>query len=204
MADRSPPFASALDGVLVPGRHGRRAGEPGVFVSELTGLGLATITARKGQREALLEAARAAFGVELPVLPRKIEGRGTAFIWLGPDQWLARQDPAPAAGMEAALAAAFSGLAALVDQSHGRTVLSVTGPRIRDALAKGLPIDLHPRAFQPGHAAVTAVAHVGVHLWQVDERPTYDLSVARGFAQSFWHWLEASSAEYGLEAVSGE
>ncbi len=55
---------------------------------------------------------------------------------------------------------------------------------------------------RPRYAAVTAVAHIGVHLWQTDDGPTYELAVPRGFALSFWHWLEASSAEYGLELVT--
>ena len=84
---------------------------------------------------------------------------------------------------------------------HGRTLLRVTGPHVRDALTKGVPIDLHPRAFKPGDAAATLVAHIPVHLWQIDERPTYEFAVARSMAQSFWHWLAASSAQYGLEFV---
>ena len=175
---------------------------PGVIVSEVREAGLATVTARKGRRAALVDAARAAFGVELPSLPRCVEGRDMAFIWSGPDQWLAYRHPAPAGGMEAALAESFAGLASIVDQSHGRTLLRVTGPRVRDALAKGIAIDLHPREFESGHAAVTAVAHIGVHLWQTDDRPTYEFAVPRGFALSFWHWLETSAAEFGLEFAS--
>jgi heterotetrameric sarcosine oxidase gamma subunit len=192
---------SALDGVVAAGRHGRRTGDPGVVVSEVKGVGLATVTARKGRRGALVDAARSAFGVELPSEPRCVVARDIAFIWSGPDQWLAHRYPAPPRGMEAALAEPFAGLASIVEQSHGRTLLRVAGPRVRDALAKGLAIDLHPREFKTGYAAVTAVAHIGVHLWQSDDGPTYELAVPRGLAPSFWHWLEASAAEYGLELV---
>ena len=202
MAETANPLVSALDGVVAAGRYGRRTGDAGVFVSEVREMGLATVTARKGRRAALVDAARLAFSVELPDLPRCVAGRDMAFIWSGPDQWLASRHPAPAGGMEAALAPPFAGLASIVDQSHGRTLLRVTGPLVRDALAKGLAIDLHPREFKTGHAAVTAVAHIGVHLWQIDDRPTYDFAVPRGFALSFWHWLEASAAELGLEFAS--
>jgi heterotetrameric sarcosine oxidase gamma subunit len=191
---------SALDGAIAPGRHGRRMGDAGVIATEVGNVGLALVTARKGRRAALVDAVRAAFGVELPDTPRRIAGSDIAFIWSGPDQWLAHMQPAPAAGMEAVLAP-LAGMAALVDQSNGRTVLRVTGPRVRDALAKGFPIDLHPRAFKTGYTAVTSVAHIGVQLWQIDDAPTYEIAVARGFALSFWHCLEASAAEYGLELV---
>jgi len=98
--------------------------------------------------------------------------------------------------------ASFAGLASIVDQSHGRTVLRLTGPRIRDALAKGVPIDLHPRAFKAGDSAATLVSQIAVHFWQVDDRPTYEFAVARSLAASFWHWLEASAAQYGLEFIA--
>jgi sarcosine oxidase subunit gamma len=201
VADDANLPISALDGAVAAGRHGRRTGDAGVIVSEMRGVGLATVTARNGRRAALIEAAQSAFGVELSSLPRRVEGRDIAFIWSGPDQWLACTPTMPAAGMEAVLAKPLAGLASIVDQSHGRMLLRVTGLRVRDALAKGVAIDLHPRAFKVGHAAVTAVSHIGVHLWQTDDRPTYELAVARGLAQSFWHWLEASAAEYGLEFV---
>jgi sarcosine oxidase subunit gamma len=72
---------------------------------------------------------------------------------------------------------------------------------VREALAKGVAIDLHPRAFKTADAAATLVSHVAVQLWQVDDAPTYELAVARGFALSFWHWLATSAAEFGLELV---
>jgi methylglutamate dehydrogenase subunit D len=162
---------------------------------------LATVTARQGRRTALLEAARSAFGIELPTTPKRVEGRQIAFVWSGPDQWLACKPAAPAEGMEALLATPFAGLSAVVDQSHGRTLLRIAGPHVRDALAKGVPIDLHPRAFKPGDAAATLVSHIAVHLWQINDQPTYEFAVARSLAQSFWHWLAASASQYGLEFV---
>jgi sarcosine oxidase subunit gamma len=201
VADPTHLLVSALDGVVKPGRTGRATTSPGVTVRELRGASLATVTAHNGRRAALLDAARSAFGAELPPAPRRVEGRDIAFVWSGPDQWLACTHPAPAADMEALLATAFAGLASVVDQSHGRTLLRVTGPHVGDALAKGVPIDLHPRAFKPGDAAATLVAHIPVHLWQIDDRPTYEFAIARSLAQSFWHWLATSSAQYGLEFV---
>jgi len=168
-----------------------------VVVSELRARGLAVVAARKGRRGELIGAVRSSFGVDLPATPRRVVGQKIAFIWVGPDQWLAAQYPGPKDGMEACLAP-LVGLASLVDQSHGRTLLALTGPRVRDALAKGVPIDLHPRAFRPGDAASTLIAHIPVHLWQVDDRPSYQFAIVRSLAQSFWQWLTAAAAEWGL------
>jgi methylglutamate dehydrogenase subunit D len=194
-------FVASLVGTAAPVALGGATASPGVIVSELLGAGLATVTARKGRRAALLDAARSAFGADLPTTPRRAEGREIAFIWSGPDQWLACTHRTPAGEMEALLAAPFAGLASVVDQSHGRTLLRVTGPNVRDTLAKGVAVDLHPRAFKTGDAAASLVSHIPVHLWQIDDTPTYEFAVARSLAQSFWHWLAASAAQYGLEVV---
>ena len=146
----------------------------------------------------LIAAAEAAFGIAPPTTPRRVESAALAFVWSGPDRWLAHRASEPPGGMEALLAP-LAAQAAVVDQSHARTLLRISGPRVRDALAKGVALDLDPRAFRPGDAAMTGVAHIAVQLWQTDKGPTYVLSVARSLAGSFWSWLEASAAEYGLE-----
>jgi sarcosine oxidase subunit gamma len=199
VADLAPRFVSALEGVVAAGgRYGRQGAPPGVVVSEIREPGLAMVTARKGCHRDLRGAVQSGFGVELPDAPRCVVGRNIAFVWSGSDRWLALQDPAPKEGMEARLAP-LAGLASLVDQSHGRTLLALTGARVRDALAKGVPVDLHPRAFKPGDAAATLVAHIPVLLWQADDRPSYEFAVARSLAQSFWQWLAAAAGEYGLQ-----
>jgi heterotetrameric sarcosine oxidase gamma subunit len=63
-------------------------------------------------------------------------------------------------------------------------------------------IDLHPAAFPPGAAAMTSIAHIGVHLWRLDAHANdrdavFDILIARSMAASFWSWATASAAEYG-------
>lgn len=199
MADAAPSVLSALHGIAMPGRHGRMASQPGVVVNELTAPGLATVIARKGCTADLTAAARAAFGIELPHTPRRVGNGDFAFVWSGPDQWLAHRAQKLSGGMERLLTEPLGAFATIVDQSHARTLLRLSGPRVREALAKGVSIDLHPRMFRTGDAAITNVAHIAVQFWQSDDTPTYEFSVARGFAGSFWSWLVASAAEFGLE-----
>ena len=189
---------SAFAGLCVPGRHGRAEGPAGVTVAERTGLAMASVLVRRGREAELAEAVSAQFGLALPMTPMRAAGADVAFLWTGPGQWLAIAEPAAAAGFVAGLATALDGAASVADQSHGRGVLRLAGPRLRDVLAKGIAVDLHPRAFGPGHVAATFCAHLDVLLWQIDAVPTFEIAVARGFAGSFWHWLEASSAMIGL------
>ena len=198
MPERGVLFTSPFKDAGILARYGSPIGTPGV-TTELRQFGtLAVITARRDRRLALREAALSGFAVDLPDLPRRVEGRDIAFIWTGPDQWLAQG----LQGTEPLLADVFSPLASVVDQNHARVLLRVSGSRARDALAKGLTIDLHPSVFATGFAAATSVAHIGVVLWQIDDCPTYEFAVPRSYALSFWHWLEASATEYGLETAS--
>jgi len=99
------------------------------------------------------------------------------------------------------LAAKLQGLASVSDQSGGRTVLRIGGSRARDVLAKGLPIDLDPRAFHLGSAATSAISHIGVQLWQADDTRSYDIAIFRSLSESFWRWLTTSAAEFGYEVT---
>ena len=195
---------SALAGIAVPGRYGRKDGEPGIVVSERIGLGLATVAARKGQAEALKAAVASAYGVQLPASSRVAEGRdaqgsAVSFIGYGPGQWLAVSESFANEALARDLQDRLQGLASISDQSGGRTVLRISGRRAREVLAKGLPIDLDPRAFPLGSAATSAISHMGVQIWQSDDTRSYDIAIFRSLSESFWRWLTASAAEYGYE-----
>jgi len=199
VSDRTLHPLSALSGIAVPGRHGE--GEPSLVITELTGLGLATVACRKGQAAALSAAVRKAYGLDLPASSRVAQGAAVRFIGYGPGQWLAVSEALANEALASELAAKLQGLASVSDQSGGRTVLRVSGNRARDVLAKGLPLDLDPRAFPLGSAATSAISHIGVQLWQADDMRSYDLAVFRSLSESFWRWLTASAAEFGYEVT---
>ena len=45
---------------------------------------------------------------------------------------------------------------------------------------------------------MTQMAHVSVHLTRVSA-DAYDLSVFRGFAESFWEWITEQAEEFGYQ-----
>ena len=193
-------MADALHLAYGPGRLGRREGAPGLVLQELTQFALASVIARKGQAAQAAESAQRAFGVSPPVTPAIAAGNGLAFVWSGPDHWLAL-GPQSAEAVEARLEVVFGTHASVFDQSGSRVLLELRGPRVRDVLAKGVSIDLHPRAFRTGDVAVTTASHLAVHLWQVADEPVYRLLVVRTWFDSLWRWLAASAAEYGCEVL---
>jgi sarcosine oxidase subunit gamma len=70
-------------------------------------------------------------------------------------------------------------------------------------MMKGCSLDLHPREFGPGRCAQSTLAKAQIILHQLDDGPTYDLYVARSFAEYLWAWLEDASLEYGMAVVAG-
>ena len=187
---------SAWAGFLREGTHGASVSSPGVTLAPREGLALATIVARRGRIEALQRAMTALAGATLPGKPAYSRGRDADLVWAGLDQWLLIGRDRSIIGR---LSAECAGLAAVTDQSDGKAIIRVSGPCSRDALAKGVMIDLHPRAFAAGDTALTAASHMAIHIWQTDDTPTYDIAVARSLAGSFARWLIASAAEYGLQ-----
>jgi methylglutamate dehydrogenase subunit D len=204
VADFSLFPRSGLENLLEPGTRGDHAGEPGVTVALLTDLALAYVFARNSKTGELQKRVQDRFDLTLPMAARHIEDGARpsldslSFIWAGPGRWLAGTSAQTGASLEAMLRTELSGVASVINQTDGRCVFHISGPSVREVLAKGVPIDLDPRVFSPGDTALTLVGHINVHFWQVDRTPTYEFAVPRSFAATFCEWLFAASAKYGL------
>ncbi len=192
---------SALAGLLRAGHQGRPA-TAGVIMTERSGLDIVTVAAHRGQGTSVAAATREAFGLDLPVTPRRVGDARLAFLWAGDARWTAVSE-AGDDRLEAALRGCLGGFAAITSQGDGRVVLRLSGPSARDVLGKAVAIDLHPRAFRPGDVALTPAFHIAVQVWQVDDAPTYDCSVARSTAGSLATWMVQAAEEYGVEVVAG-
>jgi sarcosine oxidase subunit gamma len=148
------------------------------------------VMVRRGREAAFAAAMEARFGMAPPEAGHATSGGGVNAIWVQPGCYML-------SGAAASLVAqAFAGLAAVEDQSHGRTTITVSGPAARAVLSRGCRLDLHPRAFGPGRAAATQIAHIGCLLHQTDDAPSFDLTVFSTLAEPFFHWLvEAGSGD---------
>jgi len=181
-----------------PLHHPRPLESAAVAINEMTGLQMASLATGPAARPALIEAVRRHWGVDLPLTPRRVTGGSDAFLWAGPDRWMVTSS-APA-DLEQSLRASLGAGPAITDQTDGRCLLRVSGPKARATLAKLLPIDLHPRAFAPNHTALTVAIHVNLQIWQLDDTPAYDISLFRGYADYFHHALIEAAAEFAPNA----
>lgn len=128
--------------------------------------------------------------------PNQFNADGERWLaWLGPDEFLLVSEDQDAEGMKKKLRDRLSGGApVLTDVSSGFTTLVVSGAGARGFLAKGWALDLHPRAFGPGHCAQSYLAKAPVLLLQRDAAPAFEVIVRRSFADYLWAWSMASAA----------
>lgn len=181
VAEMVLPRVSPLAHVALQGRFGADRGEPGVTFNVRHPLSIVTVIARQGKAKATADALR-------PHAPQ----------WAGPEQYFVVAEGRGEGALYRELKAKLDGIASVSDQSHGRIIIRIAGPKARRVLAKGTPVDLYPDEFPVGKSALTQMAHVGVHLTRVAD-DTYDLSVFRGFSQSFWEWITEQAAEFGYQ-----
>jgi sarcosine oxidase subunit gamma len=186
---------SALAEVHRPGTYGAAAPDgPGVAISERRPLAIVHVA---GDAPAFVEAVKQVAGIEPPLAPNTAaQGADCAVLWLAPDRWLVVSAKRTPEELARALAAAVGDTGAVTDVSSGSTVFRLAGARVRDALAKGCPLDLDASVFRPGCCAGTLIGPVNALLQAVDEG-RIDLYVARGFGLHVWEWLIDAAAEYG-------
>lgn len=195
----APPRArSAFEAILVPGRHGRADGPAGIVVRERTDLRLLHVAAFRNREAAVRDAVLAASGLPLPEEPRRVESAGLTALWAGPGRWLLMA-PQDAAESLDRIAAALAGSAACAEVGDGRAILTVSGPRARAVLAKGIGIDLAPDSFRPSQTALTMASMIDVQLSRLPGEDAFELILFRSLAGSLWHWLEETAAIEGID-----
>ena len=197
-----------LSRIYSAGRHGVKEGAAGLAMAELTDFELLQVMARRGQWGAVAQACTEAYGKAAPAKPQAVETEGALLVWSGPDQFFILS--ARTAGGNSAMGtarSAFAGTASLSEQSDGRSLVRISGSRARDMLAKVCSLDLHPAVFPVGTAAASSIDHTSVNLWRgkdVGGEATFYLLVFATFAESLWHTLLDSGAEYGISIDAAE
>ncbi|MEX2650081.1 MAG: sarcosine oxidase subunit gamma family protein [Alphaproteobacteria bacterium] len=193
---------SPLDHLSLDARAAAEPGEAGVIAGERRFTAKVNLRGDPGD-EVFVKAAKTALKFFVPAAPNTVDGKRERYaLWLGPDEWLVVDAPGTEAKLVADLRKALDGLhAGVTDVTDGRTVIRLNGPNVRDVLAKGCALDLHPRAFGPARCAQTRLAKATVILHQLDAQ-TFDVYIERSFADYLWRWIEDAGQEYGFAIVA--
>jgi sarcosine oxidase, subunit gamma len=138
-------------------------------------------------------------GLDLPTIANTWVPTETGrAVWLGPDEWLLSSTTETPEEFEARVRAAVLPLGgSATDVSAQRIGLRLTGARVRDLLAKGCSIDLHPRVFGRGSSAQTMLGQAGVVLLGLsDAGDDYVVLVRSSFAGYLADWLLDAALEF--------
>lgn len=137
-----------------------------------------------GDASALGAALEKAHGVAWPA-PNRSSGKGGArAIWFGRGEVLL---------MGVAPDAALGKLGAVVDQSDGWAVVSVSGTGVEDVLARLVPVDLRGAVFKRGHTARTQLGHMNASITRTGA-DAFMIMVFRSMAGTLVHELKDAMA----------
>jgi sarcosine oxidase, subunit alpha len=127
---------------------------------------------------------------------------GALVVGSAPGEWLVLSAGADSGRTEKPRArlAALEELVSVVDVTHGRALLRLTGPRAADLLAKVCAIDLADDVTPDGAALSTSTAKLvtGLVRDDMDGVPSYLLHCERSSGQYLWDALLDAGAEFGI------
>ncbi|MGY9046609.1 hypothetical protein P775_27440 [Puniceibacterium antarcticum] len=108
-------------------------------------------------------------GLALPGQRGVVSGGDSTLVWMSPDELLLLCPHGDTSDRVAKLTAALGDTHALVvDVSDARAIFTLSGPQLREVVAKLAPVDMSPAAFQPGTVRRTRFAQVAAAVWLSD------------------------------------
>lgn len=145
------------------------------------------------------QAVGSVLGVALPgVVLATASGGGTTVAWVGPDEWYVFTAMGAETDLKERLDRALGGVhAQVVDVTDYYTIIAISGARAREMLQKIATLDLHPRAFEPGDAAMSDFGRT-VSLLRQTAADAYELMVRISMADYLWCLLAEAGHEWGL------
>jgi sarcosine oxidase subunit gamma len=145
----------------------------------------------------LMQRLASTLGLLLPAVPNTVTSQSDRrALWLGPDEWLVVGPDGQREALEQALRNGLNGtFGSIVDVSANCTLLEIRGPKARELLAHGVPIDLDARSFGPGRCAQTLLAKAQVIVERRSDDPAFHVYIRSSLASYAAGWLLDTAAE---------
>ncbi|MEN0000106.1 MAG: sarcosine oxidase subunit gamma family protein [Pseudomonadota bacterium] len=169
--------ASPLAASMKAGTYAAENGAAGVQIHELFGRAICEMAAWHDTRSNV----------------RRLIPKGSTAIEIAPSRWLIiTEDQA----VPAKLSGKIGDKGTVVDLSHGRTILKVSGAQSVWVLSKLFAIDFATMPLRSG----LATSHHGItaQIWHEAEN-TFQIIIFRSLAESFFEALKAASSDVGYE-----
>jgi sarcosine oxidase subunit gamma len=139
--------------------------------------------------KAFLSAIGTTCQLALPLEANTCDGDDPRVFWLGPDEWLLQHRGDGSALFESLRTEILDTTASLTDLSDAYVSFLVSGDGVRELLAKGCTLDLHPGSFTGNACAQTLLARADVLLAAMPADTSLQLLVRRTFAEYLASWL---------------
>ena len=89
---------------------------------------------------------------------------------------------------------------AITDISHSRTIIQIKGPKAKEVLKKGCPINFNE--FEKNNCVGSVFHGITIVVDFVDNNPdTFNLLTLRSFGESFYHHITDAALEFGYIGV---
>ena len=189
-----PPGRTALAGKAPRTTDAPDGARPGLVISELAHLGKLNLRGGDG----IVPAVRKHTGCDqLPGNNRTVTVGDRTLVWLAPDEYLLLCEAGQEGHLHSQLMIDLASVhAATTNVTDALCAISLRGPAVRQVLAKGCAIDLHPSVFTAGMCAQTMLSHAAVTLI-AGESDRFTLICRTSFAAYVHDWLMDAGLEYG-------
>lgn len=202
MADpfiHDPVVLGAAESPLAGHRHhgdrGNLEAGPGITITERFGVAICELATWHGDRSAAAKAAKATqrvTGLGLKEASDNVGLSAQRFLF-APTRWtLISDDP----DMPMTLTEAVGENGTVTNLTHGRTIIRISGPKVRWVLGKLFAVDLADSAFPIGKGTGTVHHTMLIQIQRVAD-DTFDIIVFRSLARAFWHALTTAAEEVG-------
>lgn len=173
--------------------HAPQSGGKGVQVKAITGRAIVQVFAAKGKTKSVERA------LKIKETPGATSSTSEyTAIPLSPGEWMLISTRTAGMKFGEDLRSKLKKNGYASEQSDGRMIFRLTGPRVVELMQKACRLDLHPSKTGKGWCAQTQMAQAGVIIHQIDNKPSYDILVYSGFAQHFAEWLLHTGAQLNI------
>ena len=188
------PGRSALHGQAAKMHSNPNGGDPGLVFCEMAYLGKLNMRADK----LVGKIVKSITGCKFPPVANKFTTAGKRHVvWLGPDEFLILCEAGKDEELTSALQLTFGDQHSAVSNiSDALAAFHLKGANVRQALAKGCALDLHPQ-FSSGDAAQTLLSHATVAIIALAENE-FIVICHTSFASYLHDWLCDAALEYGV------
>ena len=171
-------------------------GKVGLVFSEMAHLGKLNLRADKSANKIV----KSATGCAFPPAANKFTSAGDRYVvWLGPNEFMiiceAGKDEELANSIDTSLQKEHCAVTNITD---ALSAFHLQGIAVRQVLAKGCSLDLHPKFFAAGDCAQSLLSQASITMLAVSEID-FIVICRTSFASYLHDWLYDAALEYGVK-----